>query len=223
MVMVRKKAHDFLDKKHPDVRHDVLSEDTFLPGIFVEYAYAQSLFGANPPLLLDMLLRNEVMLEEFLLHVAAFAQSPHTFIVINEKLPAAVVKTLREHAASFLEVAPAKVEERFNTFLLADAFARKDKKALWVLLMRAYSAGVSGEEIAGTLFWQIKSARLAARTKSGEEAGMKSFPYNKAKAVLKHFDETELHRHSLSLIALYHEGHAGKDMDIALEKFVLTI
>lgn len=112
----------------------------------------------------------------------------------------------------------------FNTFAMADALARKDKKSLWVLLQNARHHNVSAEEIIGTLFWQLKSLRLAAETSSALEAGMKPFMYTKAKSALGKFAPGELTTLSRTLLSLYHDGHSGKrDIDLALEKFLLTL
>jgi hypothetical protein len=82
--------------------------------------------------------------------------------------------------------------------------------------------GLSAEEIIGTLWWQLKTLRLAMLTKSAEEAGVKDFPYNKAKRALKNFKDGEIETLSLRLLNLYHDGHAGKcDIDLALEEWVL--
>jgi len=125
-------------------------------------------------------------------------------------------KTLKEYKA-----APS---ERFNAFGMADCLARKDKKTLWLQLQDAKREGLSAEEIMGTLWWQLKSMRLAKLTSSAGEAGMKDFPYNKAKRSLSTFKEGELERLSHGLLTVYHEGHLGNvDIDIALERFLLTL
>ncbi len=65
---------------------------------------------------------------------------------------------------------------------------------------------------------------LAARTSSPEEAGMKDFPYKKAKQSLSKFEKGEVDRLSRSLLELYHHGHQGlRDLDVALEEWVLTV
>ena len=92
------------------------------------------------------------------------------------------------------------------------------------LLQEAKAAGQSAEEIIGVLWWQLKTLRLAAITNLASEAGLKDFPYNKAKRSLSHFKEGELGTLSLSLLSLYHEGPAGiVDIDEALEQWLLRV
>ena len=101
---------------------------------------------------------------------------------------------------------------------------QKDKKTLWLQLQEAKSAGLSSEEIIGTLWWQLKILRLAKITKNAEDAGMKEYPYSKAKRALANFKEGELESLSYSLLRVYHEGHQGKKVtELALEKWTLTI
>lgn len=152
------------------------------------------------------------------------ASSPNVFILADRKLLAAEARALKAHATEFHEVKGAPAPERFNVFALADSFTRRDKKSLWVLLSRAREAGLSPEEIIGTLFWQLKTLRLAARTASAEEAGLKPFVYTKAARALSKFKEGELDALSRSLVTLQHEARLGRrDLDLALEQWVLGV
>jgi DNA polymerase III delta subunit len=143
-------------------------------------------------------------------------------VVIDIKPKAAEAKALTANAEQYEEIARTeKAAERFNTFQLADALLHRDRKALWVLLVRARAAGIAPEEIAGVLFWQLKTLRLAETTKHARDAGVKDFPYNKAKRALPNFKSGEIAALLGELLALYHAGHAGEDMNIGLERFVL--
>jgi hypothetical protein len=73
------------------------------------------------------------------------------------------------------------------------------------------------------LWWQLKTLRLAELTQSADEAGVKSFPYDKAKRSLSKFAPGEVVALSESLLRLYHDARAGKrDLILALERWVLT-
>ncbi len=107
---------------------------------------------------------------------------------------------------------------------MPEALATKDKRKLWVLLQEARLAGQRDEDIIGLLWWQLKALRLAKITRNADEAGMKEFPYSKAKRALGKFGDGEVEKLSHSLLELYHDGHAGRrDMDMALEEWVLSI
>ena len=69
-----------------------------------------------------------------------------------------------------------------------------------------------------------KAMRIAAVSSSAVEAGMKEYPFKKAKGALRNFSEGEIELLSKGLLSLYHEGHQGlRDMELALEEWVLTV
>lgn len=155
--------------------------------------------------------------------LAELAESSNTFVLLEGPLLAAAKKRLNNHAAEMSEYAAEK-QVRFNAFSLAEALAVKDKRTLWVRLQEARLAGMREEELIGILWWQLKSLRLAAVTNSPAEAGMKQFPYNKAKRALGCFAPQEVQQLSQSLLEVYHAGHAGvRSLDVALERWVLTL
>lgn len=224
-VTVREHAHEYIEVYEARGVHiERITSENYGTGMFQELAHSQSLFGDEVVVLIDTPSDREEMFNEFVASVKILQEAPHTFIVIEKKLLAAESKSLKKHAENYHEITNKTSNERFNTFSLADAFARRDKKSLWVLLARARIAGIIPEEIIGILFWQIKSLRLAKNTKTSEEAGMKDFPYRKAKSAEVKFSENELTGLSRDLIDVYHKGHRGEvDIETALEKFVLTL
>ena len=221
-VVVRKDAHVFLDTLEGEVVR--ITAESYSPGMLIDHVYAQSLFGESPgPVVLDFLSEADGALESFEEDIDLYAQSERVFVLLDTKPRAAYEKKLRIHAEKYTESEERDEKEGFNTFLLADAFLRRDKKSLWVLLMRAYASGVSPEEVAGVLFWQIKSLLLVAVAQSAEQAGMKEYPYKKAKSALKLFTTESLVEISSSLLTVYHRGHSEGDMSIDLERFLLRV
>jgi hypothetical protein len=60
--------------------------------------------------------------------------------------------------------------------------------------------------------------------RTADEAGMKSYPFDKAKKSLRNFKSGELETLSRDLLRVYHDGHGGiKDIEIGLEEWVLGI
>jgi DNA polymerase III delta subunit len=220
-VRARQQAHVLLDTLPSPLR--ITAEDYTLSTL-MSYIESVSLFGEPEPLVLDMVGTADGALEDIISAASGLAESERVFVLIEGKIPAAGARALKKYAKKYTEVEGVeRKDERFNTFLLGDALLRKDKKSLWVLLARARMAGVSPEEVAGTLAWQLKAARLALLSMSAAEAGLKEFPYKKAKSARTHFKAEELEQLSTSLMSLYHEGHLGKDMEVALERFVLRL
>ena len=200
-----------------------VSAENFASGLLEDLAEANSLFGGEQVIVLDTPSQSTDFNETVMEKLSLWEESAHTFVVIEAGLLAPAKKKYTKHAVSLDEFTAEKAE-RFNTFAMADALAKKDKKQLWFLLQEAKAAGQSAEEIIGILWWQLKSLRLAASTTSAKEAGMKDFPYNKARRSLSNFKDGELGMLSRDLLALYHDGHAGtRDIDIALERWLLTL
>ncbi len=193
------------------------------PGELSLLASAQSLFSEPLVYVLDMLSADSERFEELLATLPALSEASYEFIMIEEALTAPVQKVLTEAGATLNEYTRAK-DRRFNTFALGDAFLLRDKKTLWLLLMDARQAGISVEEIVGTLFWQLKVLRLTFRTNNAEEAGLKPFVYQKATRAHNRFTKSEADKWSRSLLTMYHEGHNGKtDLELALEAWVLAL
>ena len=201
----------------------VIDDGSYQSGIFADAAGGVSLFGGSQVYLIDTPSNNEEMNEDTLAHLETFQTSSHLFVVIEGVLLAADKKPFAKYA-ELIEEFKATGKERFNPFLLADALAARDKKNLWLLLNEATLSGIMLEELVGTLWWQLKSLRLAAMTKSAAEAGMKDYPYNKAKRALGKFKEGEIEALSHSLLRLQHDSRLGKrDLDLALEAWVLKM
>lgn len=153
------------------------------------------------------------------------AASPNVFIWFEAEVTQAQLKKIEKHAAKVQEfTAPAeKQKSEYNLFALADALGERDKKRLWVGYIDALEHAAP-EEIHGVLFWQVKSMVLAHKAKDADDAGMKAFPFGKAKRFAKHFSIDELLRLSKALLAVSHDARRGKhDFAIALERLLLSI
>jgi DNA polymerase III delta subunit len=184
---------------------------------------ATSLFSDNEWYLLDEPSSNVDFNTEVLDSLASMAESANKFIVLESKLLAAAKKQYTKVATETFEFNEGS-KDKHNPFSLAEALSNKDKKKLWILLQEARLNGMREEEIVGILWWQLKTLRLAKLTTNALEAGVKEFPYNKAKRSLSKFTANELESLSQTLLALYHRGHSGLgDMEVDLERWVLSL
>lgn len=200
-----------------------IDADAFEGSVLQDAAGATSLFGEDTLYLIDTPSSITEFYESVIESLPILKESNNTFVIIEEKLLAPEKKKFEKLAESINET-KGEAEDRFNAFSMADALASKDKKNLWLLLQEAKKAGLSSEEIIGTLWWQLKSLRLAQITQSSTEAGMKDFPYNKAKRSLSKFKEGEVEKLSQSLLSVYHKGHLGiLDIELSLEKWILSV
>ena len=223
-VAVRQKAFDFIVQQETlGFKLERIEGEKYVQGTCTDISSSLSLFSEKIIYLLDTPSVDALFNDEAHMALPLFKESSNIFVVIEEKLLAPEKKIFAKYAESIEEVA-SSVEERFNVFKMADSFSQKDKKTLWLQLQDAKSASLSSEEIIGTLWWQLKTLRLAKITKTAEDAGMKQYPYDKAKRSVSNFKEGELENLSQSLLQVYHDGHQGKKVtDLALEKWTLTI
>lgn len=218
---VRDAAHKEYQKAN--VVPTIIEESTYLTGAVASAVGASSLFGGTECYVLDTPSGDEDFETEVLGSLKELAASDNIFIILEGALLADAKKKYAKHASKVEEFTATKAE-RFNSFTLAEALAKKDKKNLWVLLQEANAAGLRPEEIIGMLWWQLKALRLAKLTRTAEEAGMKDYPYKKAKQSLGLFKDGEVEQLSRTLLELYHDAHQGKrEMDLALEEWVLKL
>jgi len=198
-----------------------LEAQSFVSGQIADALGAASLFGGEEWFVIDTPAADPDMAQEVTSSLKEMSESQNTFLILEGALLAPAKKSYAKHAASSEEFIAVK-NERFNTFAMADALAQKDRRQLWVLLQNAKREGLAAEEIIGMLWWQLKALRLADVTSNAAQAGMKDFPYNKAKRSLAKFTPGEVIKNSHTLLELYHDGHAGlRDIDLALEQWVL--
>ena len=221
---VRDAATKYVEKNIPaDATLTTIDAAEYQAGQVADALGATSLFGGTEWFLFDTPSSNDEFAEAVKGALKEMAESPNTFVVLEDKLLAAPKKAFAKHATEMTECAAEKTE-RFNSFALAEALAQKDKRKLWVLLQECKLEGMREEEIIGMLWWQLKALRLAKLTGSAAEAGMKDFPYNKAKRALTAFAPGEVEQLSQSLLELYHDGHAGvRELDLALEEWMLRV
>lgn len=211
------------DEETKGFRVSRIDGENYLDGMVTDALGATSLFGESELYLIDSPKSEAVLHEEVSNNLEAMAESTNIFVIIEGTLLAPEKKKYQKHAEALEEYKSAG-QERFNVFSIAEALARKDRKTMWVLLEKARREGIPDEETIGILWWQLKTMKLASMTNSAEEAGVKDYPYKKAKSALNNYPKEKLEETIQRLLTVYHEGHSGqRPLDLALEKFVLTV
>ncbi len=119
------------------------------------------LFGGMKTFVLNNALYGERQ-EEFLKLAEAFTDSPHTFILEEEKLLKAERTKLEKVGAKIEEERAAKKEWKFDQYGVAAALGAHDKKKLWLGLVQSFRAGEKGEAVAGLMAWKARQMRDAA-------------------------------------------------------------
>ncbi|MBI2618271.1 hypothetical protein HYW58_02350 [Candidatus Kaiserbacteria bacterium] len=190
-----------------------------------ELIVSRGLFEEKYIVVLDGLLEAGETRDELLLLLKDMKESEHIFIFLEETLDAKTREKFERHAEKIQQFqTTGGKKNRFNAFLLTDAFGERDRKKLWTLLQRAKRENVSDEEIHGILFWQVKNMLIAKETRNAKESGLNPFVHKKASQALSRFSEKELETLAKTLVSLSHDARRGvHEFDTALERFVLSV
>ena len=187
------------------------------------YLEQQGMFAPAVAIIADRQLETAEQKEFVLTHAEACKKSDTLVICIQPELDAATKKKLEAYATIelFETVKPIETPPP-NAFALVDALQVGDRKRAWILYRQLIESGSSAEEVHGTLAWAARSVVLASRTQSATEAGMKPYPYDKAKRVARSLKPGEAESQSAELVRLYHDARLGKgSLEDLLEAYVL--
>lgn len=234
----RKKAKVTVDSllvKKPDATLVKIGDEDISESRIAELCLTQALFSNKYIVFLYKTFDNKNNKELIVKKIKDIARSENIFIFVEgkmDKVSFTKIENNAEKVQEFLkpEKALTKKEllaqkgEKIDFFEFADALGRRDKRQLWVLYQDALREQVPAEEVHGIFFWQIKSMLFSVKCKSPSEAGMKNYPFKKAKEYSRNYKNGELEEKVDRLVSMYHEAHRGStDFFVALEKFILEL
>jgi len=104
------------------------------------------------------------------------SESQNDFVFLEGKLSKIVLDAFKKARAeiNIFELSKEK-KEKYDNFLLADAFADRNKLNLWIFFRQAMDKGVGMEELIGVLFWKAKDMILKKNFRKFSEAELKNF------------------------------------------------
>ncbi|MEI6280658.1 MAG: hypothetical protein WCP17_01520 [bacterium] len=180
-----------------------ISRNTFNK-IQVESFYSgASLFSPLNAVIFQNILEREEARDFVFDNLEEIGQSRNTFVFLEGKLNKTTTDAFKKARAEInvFELSKEK-KEKFDNFLVANAFANKDKLNTWIYFRQAVDLDVSLEEITGVLFWKIKDMIL--------------------KKNFSKFKEEQLVSFSSKISYLLPEARKnGIDAEVALEQFLL--
>ena len=130
-------------------------------------------------------------------------EAKNTFVFLEGKLNKPILEAFKKAEArvEIFELSKEK-KEKYNNFLLANAFGERNKLRLWICFRQAMDKGVGMEELIGVLFWKAKDMLL--------------------KRDFSKFSEPELQNFAAKLSYLLPEARKkGLDAESVFEKFLL--
>ncbi len=173
---------------------------------YVESLYSGSgLFFKKCTVIFSGILDNEDTRDFIMEKLELLGKSTNNFVLVEGKLGKPVLdafKKIKEGVEVYTFELPKEKKEKFDSFLLANAFGSKQKLNLWIYFREAMTAGVMIDELSGILFWKIKDMIL--------------------KKDFRNFKEGELKNHAMKLSRLLPEARKeGIDVEAAFEQFLL--
>ena len=170
--------------------------------LILRYSTNVSLFGELSTLIIESALKEETIILDAL-EWNLLKESETIFIFKEDKLTVSDQKKYKKYAEiKIFETKKVAVKEKFNTFQITDAYAKRNKITAWTLYREGIEEGVEPEAIAGLLFWKIKTMILSNSSV---------------------FNKDELKRNSSSILSIYHKAHRGEmDFIVGLEQFILS-
>jgi hypothetical protein len=172
----------------------------------VESLYSGAgLFTPKSTVVFEGILEYEDNRDFILDKLSLMGNSGSEFIFLEGKLTKLILDVFKKARAELnIFELPKEKREKFDNFLVANAFSAKDKLNMWVYFRQAMDCGVGMEEIIGVLFWKIKDMIL--------------------KRDFRKFREDELKSSAARLSYLLPEARTkGEDAEAAFEQFLLEV
>lgn len=180
-----------------------INRNDFTPAQIESFYSGSGLFYKKCAIVFSNILEAESERDFILKKIELMQESENLFIFSERNLGKPTIDAFKKAKAelNIFELSKEK-KEKFNNFLLANAFGAKDKLNLWIYYRQAVDRGVGLEELIGVLFWKAKDILLKRNFGKLSEQQVKNFiekiPYLLPEARKK-----------------------GVDAEIAFEKFLL--
>jgi len=180
-----------------------VNKNNFDPMQIESFSSSEGLFFTKSAIVFLNLLEKEESLDFILEKLPLMGKSENLFIFSEGKLKKIILDEFKKARAelNIFELSKEK-REKYNNFLLADAFGERDKLKLWIYFRQAMDVGVGMEELIGVLFWKAKDLIL--------------------KKNFSKYSETELQNFTSKISYLLPEARKqGLDDESAFEQFLL--
>ena len=182
-----------------------INRNEFNPIQIESFYSGSSLFSVLSAVIFQNIFEREETRDFVLEKLKLMGESANSFIFLEGKLNKYILDAFKKVRAelNIFELSKEK-KEKFDNFLVANAFGKRDKLNTWIYFRQAMEKGVGMEELIGVLFWKIKDMLIR-----------KDF---------HKFSESELKNSATRLSYLLPEARKeGRDAESAFEQFLLEI
>jgi DNA polymerase III delta subunit len=181
-----------------------INKNNFDPMQFESLYSSNGLFFSKCFVILENTFDNESSKEFILKKLDLIEKSNNDFIFLESVLKKPVLDAFKKARTELNIFEKKEIKNNFDTFILANDFASRNKFGIWFNLQKAYNENVSVDAIAGVLFWKVKDMII--------------------KKDFKKFSEEELQNIAKNLsFLLINSRIQYKDDQVSLEEFLLKI
>lgn len=151
----------FLDFQKKELETFFINKNNFDPIQIESFCSGEGLFFSKCLIVFLGVLEKEEIADFVLDKLSLMGESQNLFVFVEGKLNKKITDEFKKARAELnvFELTKEK-KEKYNNFLLADAFWEKDKLKLWIYFRQAMDVGVGMEELVGVLFWKAKDMML---------------------------------------------------------------
>lgn len=176
-TQIKIKAYEqFLKSQPKDVETFFINKNDFNKMELESFYSGAGLFFSKCTIVLTDFFENEEIADFILEKLSLMFESTNTFVFIEGKLNKPILDAFKKARAelNIFELSKEK-KEKFNNFLLANAFGDRDKLNLWIYFRQAMDKGVGMEELVGVLFWKAKDMLLKKNFSKFSEVELQAF------------------------------------------------
>ncbi len=138
-----------------------IGKNDFDPMEIESFYSGSGLFFKKCAVVFTNIFEKEETLEFVLDKLNLIGQSGNDFVFIEGKLNKPVLDAFKKARAEInVFELPKEKKEKYNNFLLANAFEDRDRFHLWIYFRQALENGAAMEELIGILFWKAKDMIL---------------------------------------------------------------
>lgn len=120
-----------------------------------------SLFSSKSNVIFSGALDNEETRDFVLEKMGNMGASDNWFVFLESKMTKVILDIFKKARAEInIFELPKEKKEKFDNWLLANAFMTKNRLNTWVYFRQAVDRGVVLEELIGVIFWKIKDALI---------------------------------------------------------------
>jgi len=153
-----------------------ITKNDFDPNQTESFYSGSGLFFTKCVVIFKNIFEREETLSFVLKKLKLMNESDNSFLFLEGKLNKSILNNFKKAKAevNIFELSKEK-KEKYDNFLLANAFGQKDKLHLWIYFRQAMNVGVGMEELIGVLFWKAKDMLLKRNFNKFSEFELKNF------------------------------------------------